>query len=97
MPDRDAVIEGLKKVWDAFDHMEHESYADYVSDALVLLEEQETKIEQLNGYINWFSKDAVPVIRCQYCRQHGKDTCSAVAGIAYPTPDDWFCADGERR
>jgi len=40
-PDREEVIEGLKKVWDAFNHMEHELYADYVFDALVLLKEGE--------------------------------------------------------
>lgn len=40
-PDREEVIEGLKKVWDAFNHMEHDLYADYVFDALVLLKEDE--------------------------------------------------------
>lgn len=39
--DREEVIEGLKKVWDAFNHMEHDLYADYVFDALVLLKEGE--------------------------------------------------------
>lgn len=37
MPDREKVIEELEKVWDAFNHMEHELYADYVFDALELL------------------------------------------------------------
>ena len=46
MPDREEVIEGLKKVWDAFNSMEHELYADYVFDALELLKEQEAIIEQ---------------------------------------------------
>lgn len=41
--------------------------------------------------------DEIQVVRCKDCKHHGKDTCSAGAGIAYPTPDDWFCADGERR
>lgn len=39
--DREKVIEGLEKVWDAFNHMEHEMYADYVFDAVALLKEQE--------------------------------------------------------
>ena len=43
MPDREKVVEGLEKVWDAFNHMEHELYADYVFDALALLKEQEAK------------------------------------------------------
>ena len=37
MADRDEIAEGLKKVWDAFDAMEHELYADYVFEALELL------------------------------------------------------------
>ena len=41
MTEREKVIEGLEKVWDAFNHMEHELYADYVYDALELLKEQE--------------------------------------------------------
>ena len=44
MPDREKVIEGLEKVWDAFNHMEHELYADYVFDALALLKGQETVV-----------------------------------------------------
>lgn len=40
------TIKGLEKVWDAFNHMEHELYADYVFDALELLKEQQEKMEQ---------------------------------------------------
>ena len=42
-------------------------------------------------------KEQDTVVRCKDCKYHGKDTCSAGAGIAYPPPDDWYCADGERR
>jgi len=38
---REKVIKGLEIVWDAFNHMEHEMYADYVFDALALLKAQE--------------------------------------------------------
>ena len=38
-----------------------------------------------------------PLVLCKYCMHHRKDTCSAGAGMAFPPPDDWFCADGERR
>ena len=37
IPDREEIVEGLKKVWNAFDTMEHERYADYVFEALELL------------------------------------------------------------
>lgn len=43
-PSREEVIEGLKKVWDAFDHMEHELYADYVFDALKMLKDNEPRV-----------------------------------------------------
>lgn len=36
------------------------------------------------------------IIRCKYCKHHKKGTCSAGAGMAFPPPDDWFCADGKR-
>lgn len=51
MPDYEKVIEGLKKVWKAFDNMEHELYADYVFDAIVLLKDQEEKIRSLEQTI----------------------------------------------
>ena len=37
------------------------------------------------------------LIRCRDCQHHRKGTCSAEAGMAFPPPDDWFCADGERK
>ena len=43
MTDREEAIKGLEKVWDAFNHMEHELYADYVFDALALLKEQKSE------------------------------------------------------
>ena len=46
--DREKVIKGLEIVWDAFNHMEHEMYADYVFDALALLKAQEPRVLQLN-------------------------------------------------
>ena len=42
-------------------------------------------------------KEKEAVVRCKDCKHHRKDTCSADAGIAVPPPDDWFCADGERK
>ena len=42
-------------------------------------------------------KEQPQIVRCKDCKHHGKDTCSAGAGIAFPPPDDWFCADGEKR
>ena len=47
MADIEKVVEGLKKVWNAFDSMEHELYADYVFDALELLKELNQRIWDL--------------------------------------------------
>lgn len=38
-----------------------------------------------------------PLVLCKDCKHYRKDTCSAGAGMAVPPPDDWYCADGERR
>jgi hypothetical protein len=67
MPDREKVIEGLEKVWDAFNHMEHELYADYVFDALALLKEQEAvepKQVDLYGKDDWYGLVCV----CPHCK-----------------------------
>ena len=48
--------------------------------------------------IDSFDAHSAPeLIRCKDCKHYKKDTCSAEAGMAFPPPDDWFCADGERR
>ena len=51
MADRENVIKGLEKVWDAFNHMEHELYADYVFDALELLKEQQGI--SVDSFLKW--------------------------------------------
>lgn len=72
-----------------------------LSDALELLKEQEAKIEQLKRYINGFSKDAVPVVRCKNCKHWDskKNECHNINSYMQYRPcfNDWFCADGERR
>lgn len=60
MTEREKVIEGLGKVWDAFNHMDHELYADYVYDALELLKAQ----EPVKPYIDYDGQD---VWRCGSC------------------------------
>lgn len=47
--------------------------------------------------------DAVPVVRCGDCKHRDPEDkkCDyggmAVQGLFFPRPDNWFCADGERR
>ena len=53
MLDSEKVIKGLEKLWDAFNYMEHELYADYVFDALALLKEQKKEIKALRLLVEW--------------------------------------------
>lgn len=50
-----------------------------------------------NQYQKGYKDRDDQIVRCKDCKHHAKSTCSASAGLAYPPPDDWFCADGERR
>ena len=64
-----------------------------------LLKEQEAKNSQLNRFVNGFSRDAVPVVRCRDCK-HGRQYATNAIDCEYrelATEPDWFCADGERK
>lgn len=70
-----------------------------------LLKEQEAEIEQLNRFVNGFSRDAVPVVRCKDCRygQYCTDGETTYQCFKWNSNEfgalheqDWFCADGER-
>ena len=67
-------------------------------DVLALLKEQEAEIEKLRRYVNGFSRDAIPVVRCKDCKwnsgTHDIPHCQ-IDNI--PISPDWFCAAGERR
>lgn len=65
---------------------------------LVLLKEQEKQIEnQIHNFEFLAERQQPQIVRCKDCRHHGRDICSAGAGMAFPPPDDWYCADGERK
>ena len=40
--------------------------------------------------------DAVEVVRCKDCIKHGAYNCTCMFENSPETPDDFFCADGER-
>ena len=71
-----------------------------------LLKEQEAKIEQLNRFVNGFSRDAIPVVRCKDCKYWSAERindfnkCRRWINVGvknFATMGDWFCADGERK
>jgi len=43
------------------------------------------------------SVDAVPVVRCKHCKYRRDPLRCQMDSEGMPTPDDWYCADGERR
>ena len=67
-----------------------------------MLKEQEARVEQLKRFVNGFSRDAMPIVRCKDCKHRLLPTgetraeCMARAGW-FPVDDDWYCADGERK
>lgn len=62
-----------------------------------LLKEQKAETEKLIGFINGFSKDAVPVVRCKDCKKRYTVHCIQEEVGNINNQDDWYCADGERR
>ena len=115
MPDMEKVIYNLgiisvccknRQNIKAYDEIDREMYADWeeiIENALAVLQEQEAKIEQLNRFVNGFSRDAMPVVRCKDCihyRHYGlsEETVSECTIDHCENPDkEWFCADGERQ
>lgn len=86
MPDREKVIERLEYCAETRDGY----VRDCINDVLALLKEQD------------FAKDnAVPdkIVRCKDCKWYSeKGFCKHPnGGAGNIRPDDWFCADGERR
>ena len=90
-PSREEVIEGLKKVWDAFDHMEHELYADYVFDALKMLKDQEPRVLTIEEVLAckprkewlWFEENAYGYI------EESVMICAKI----YSFGDSWIAVD----
>ena len=67
-----------------------------------LLKEQQAEIEQLNRFVNGFSRDAMPVVRCKDCRHCSFSDGDQLADCMikqgwFPVKPDWFCADGKRK
>lgn len=63
------VYKGLEKVWDAFNHMEHELYADYVFDARVLIRQQQERIAELEAELGQRDYNAAVEMQ-QYCERY---------------------------
>lgn len=72
-----------------------------LGDAVELIHKKNERIEKLNRFVNGFSRDAMPVVRCKECK-HGEKAndvylCGKLRGFGLAHEPNWFCADGERR
>ena len=103
--DRDKVIKGLECcVKESEGYIEQCGECPYgancgcidrlLADTITLLKEQDKKVEQLNRYINGFSRDAMPVVRCEDCK-HWEQSNGHCPFNSIFTNADWYCADGE--
>ena len=100
MADMEKVIKGLEVVRNAIvDGYIHEPNraVNAITDALSMLKEQKAETEKLIGFINGFSKDAVPVVRCKDCKKRYTVHCIQEEVGNINNQDGWYCADGERR
>lgn len=79
--DKTTVIENLEKVWDAFNHMEHELYADYVFDALAVLKQYEVTVEVPHlGTVTGFVQS--PCLNCpNNSANGGSGICNCTLGL----------------
>ncbi len=113
MPDVKEVINGLEMSYKYSNVDENNTLVPQwiVLHAITLLKAQEpramadTELEAIRKapIILKPNVDAVPVVRCRDCKHRDPEDkkCDyggmAVQGLFFPRPDNWFCADGERR
>ena len=85
---------------------EQEDLGTELTNAVELIHKKNERIEQLNRFVNGFSRDAMPVVRCKDCKHRGNSEKCVLSAISeekdFPlfmldNRGDWFCADGERR
>ena len=100
IPDIEKVIKGLEDIQKHLDT--GYSFAiswksELIRDALALLKEQKEEIEQLNRFVNGFSRDAMPVVRCKDCKYFlaERGECLRHHFVIYFSNGNWFCADGK--
>ena len=89
----DEIVEQCR----GMDYIGFSTITEHCQNILALLKEQEAEIEQLKRFVNGFSRDAMPVVRCKDCKHYAGNGWCNRPGINPTKHDDWFCADGERK
>ena len=70
---------------------------DMAADAFALVIERQMKIDELNEFINGFSKNATCVVKCKDCWKRGSYYDCPCHEHGFDEDDNWFCANGEKR
>ena len=85
---------------------EQEDLGTELTNAVELIHKKNERIEQLNRFVNGFSRDAMPVVRCKDCKHRGNSEKCVLSAISeekdcplfiLDNRGDWFCADGKQR
>ena len=107
MDDRDVVINELVERIESALAVDSDYVCvrtDLLQTVVGLLKKHGDEIEQLNRFVNGFSRDAMPVVRCKDCISFYKNdnmfNTNAQKWMrckASSIDPDWFCADGERK
>jgi len=96
MNNTENTILNLSLISEILDNNGYSSWCKQIVQATDLLRDRDAKIKELTGYINGFSKDAVPVVRCKDCACGDADPEGGVVCDGAWHEDNWFCADGKR-
>lgn len=92
MADREKVISNLQAVYEYLRHFENTAkMGEWVADALELIKCQRETIDELISA----DKALKEIVHCKECKKRYSIDCSASDRIF--RPDEWFCADGDRR
>ena len=94
----------INELYDALELLkEQDDMGKELGDAIELIHKKNERIEQLNRFVNGFSRDAMPVVRCKDCIHRGNSEKCVLSAISeekdFPlfmldNRGDWFCADG---
>ena len=68
-----------------------------MSDREKVINDQQNQIEELEKRIAILLENQEEIVRCMDCKKHDTYDCNITYLTTQKTPNDWYCADGERK
>lgn len=62
-----------------------------------VINDQQNQIEELEKRLAMLLEDHTEIVRCNDCKKHDTYDCTITYLTMQKTPNDWYCADGERK